>query len=185
MFCDILDNVADEAIRRNAIITLRVNESTDVSNFTCLLVYCRYSNEVELKDWVFMYKTPEMTSKNADDQEKWIISFNKIHSWNQVVSLCTAEPLLRSLRSSFTFMVNKQAAHNILTPCVLHRHTLAKPLSGYLKIVLKHVAERVKFIIKAQTLLRLCKVLHKVELIYFQCLKKIHTVQLCLFKIMV
>jgi len=52
MFCDILDlnNVADEAIRRNAIITLRVNESTDVSNFTCLLVYCRYSNEVELKD---------------------------------------------------------------------------------------------------------------------------------------
>jgi len=50
MFCDILDNVADEAIRRNAIITLRVDESTDVSNLTCLLLYWRYAHEVELKD---------------------------------------------------------------------------------------------------------------------------------------
>jgi len=57
--------------------------------------------------------------------------------------------------------------------------------SGDLKIVLKHVTESIKFIIKAQSRLRLLKVLHKVELICSQCLTKIHTVQLRLFKFMV
>jgi len=52
MSCDILDlnNVADEAIRSNTIITLLVDESTVVSNLTCLLLYWRYAHEVELKD---------------------------------------------------------------------------------------------------------------------------------------
>jgi len=38
------------------------------------------------------------------------------------------------------------ALHIISTPCVLHRHALAsKALPEYLKIVLKHVTERVNF----------------------------------------
>jgi len=42
MSCDILDNVAD-AIRSNkARVTFQLDESIDVLNCTCFLVYCQY-----------------------------------------------------------------------------------------------------------------------------------------------
>jgi len=63
------------------------------------------------------------------------------------------------MKSSFITLVNKRALHNISTPCVLHRHALAsEALPEYLKIVLKHVTERVDFI-RARA--RLFKVLYE------------------------
>ena len=57
-------------------------------------------------------------------------------------------PLLFSVKSGFTTLVNKQAMHVISTHCVLHRHAQAsKVLPEYLmKIVLKRVTERVNYI---------------------------------------
>ena len=50
------------------------------------------------------------------------------------------------MKSGFTTLVNKRALHIISTPCVFHRHVLAsKAFPEYLKIVLKHVSERVNF----------------------------------------
>jgi len=43
--------------------------------------------------------------------------------------------------------MNTRALHLISTPCVLHQHALtSKALPEDLKIVLKHVTERVNFI---------------------------------------
>jgi len=60
-------------------------------------------------------------------------------------------------------LVNKRALHIISTLCVLHRHALAsKALPEILKMVLKHVTERVNFI---RAWARLFKVLYKDELL--------------------
>ena len=77
---------------------------------------------------------------------------------------------LCSVKSGFTPLVNKRALHIISTPCVLHRHAqVSKVLPEYLKIVLKHVTERVNFI-KAKACLY--EVLCKDELIGLQCFKQ-------------
>ena len=48
--CDILDHLINEIRSNKARITLLLDESTDVSNYTCLLVYSRRINTVEWKD---------------------------------------------------------------------------------------------------------------------------------------
>jgi len=50
MSCDILDHVTDEIRSEKARVTLQLDESTDLSNCTYLLVYWRYTHAVELKD---------------------------------------------------------------------------------------------------------------------------------------
>jgi len=47
MTCDILVHVADEIRSNKARVTLQLDESTDVSNSTYLLVYCRYTHAVK------------------------------------------------------------------------------------------------------------------------------------------
>jgi len=55
-----------------------------------------------------------------------------------------AQTLLCSAKSGFTTMVNKRELHIVSIFCFLHRHAPAsKVLPEYLKIVLKHVTERV------------------------------------------
>ena len=47
-------------------------------------------------------------------------------------------PLLCSVKSGFTTLVNKRALHVMCPLCILHRHALAsKALPEYLKLVLK------------------------------------------------
>jgi len=82
-------------------------------------------------------------------------------------------PLLCSVKSSFTTPVNKRALHNIYAPCVLHRHALkSKVLPEYLKIVLKHVTERVDF---KRARARLFKVLYKNEMICLLCRRMLYS----------
>ena len=46
MSCDILDHVTDEIRSNKATVTHQLDESTDVSNCTYLLVYYRYKHAV-------------------------------------------------------------------------------------------------------------------------------------------
>ena len=56
-------------------------------------------------------------------------------------------PLLCSVRSGFTALVNNRAPHITSAPCVLHQHALAsKALPEYLKIISKDAIERANFI---------------------------------------
>jgi len=108
-----------------------------------------------------MCESLQTTSEVTDDQEKSITSFNKKNSWNRVGLLCTDGGSSMSVKSGFTILVNKRAPYIMSAPCVLHRHTLAgKALPEYLKIVLKHVTERIHFI-RAQA--RLFKPLIKIN----------------------
>jgi len=87
--------------------------------------------------------------------------------------------LLCSVKSSFTTPVDKRALHNIYAPCVLHRHALeSKALPEYLKLVLKHVTERVDF---ERARARLFKVLYKSELIYLLCRRMLSSRLICYY----
>jgi len=54
MSCDILDHVADEIQSKKARVSLQLDESTDLSNCTYLLVYCRYVQAVSREIEFFM-----------------------------------------------------------------------------------------------------------------------------------
>jgi len=89
------------------------------------------------------------------------------------------ELLLCSVKSSFTTPVNKRALHNIYAPYVLHRNALeSKVIPEYLKIVLKHVTERVDF---KRAHSRLFKVLYKNELIYLLCGRMLYSSLICYY----
>ena len=51
---DILNQVADEIRASKARISLQLDQSTDVSNCTYFLVYCRYEHACELKEEFLM-----------------------------------------------------------------------------------------------------------------------------------
>jgi len=70
------------------------------------------------------------------------------------------------VKTGFTTLVNKRA-HIIYTPCFLYRYALAsKAFPEHLRIVLKHVTERVN-VIRAQA--HFFKLLYEDELIGLQC----------------
>ena len=81
-------------------------------------------------------------------RKKWIISYNKKKVWGiSLARYAPTAPLLHSVKSGFSTLVNKRALRTISIPCVLHRHALeSKALREYLKIFLKHKTERVHFI---------------------------------------
>jgi len=68
MSCDILDHVADEIQSKKARVSLQLDESTDLSNCTYLLVYCRYVQAVSREIEFFMCECLETTSAGNDDQ---------------------------------------------------------------------------------------------------------------------
>jgi len=107
-------------------------------------IYMELSKKIKF----FMCESLVTTIEVTDAQENRNNSFQV----NKLVELWSARyaqtaPLLCSVKSSFTTLVNKRAMRNISTPCVVHRHALAsKAPPEYLKIVLKHVPKRVDFI---------------------------------------
>ena len=130
-------------------ISLQLDESTDVSNFSQLLVFSRYIHEGDLKEEFLMCESLESTTKAIDVFEKLEGFFeqNQI-TWDNVGSLCTdGAPAMMGVKSGFTTLVKKRAPHVISTHCVLHRHALAsKTLPQYLKYVLAKVVECVNYI---------------------------------------
>jgi len=106
------------------------------------------------------------TSEVTDDQEK-MHNFFQQNKLMQSRCLAMHRRFLCSVKSGFTTLANKRALHIISTPSVLHGHAQAsKALPEFLKVVLKHVTERLNFI---RTRACFFKVRHTDELTGLQC----------------
>ena len=146
---DIREQVVMEIRASPARISLQLDESTDVSNCSQLLVFSRYIHKGNLKEDFLMCESLETTTKAIDVFEKLEAFFERnLLTWDNVGFLCTdGAPAMMGVKSGFTTLVKKKAPHVISTHCVLHRHALAsKTLPHYLKFVLAKVVECVNYI---------------------------------------
>ena len=139
MSCSILDQVVQEIKDSQIRISLQLDESTDVSNMSQLIVYTRYINDGGIKDESLFCESLQTTTKAADVFLLLDESFQRNQfMWENVGSACTdGAPTMMVNRSGFVALVKGEVLDLITNHCVLHRHALAsKTLPPHVKDVL-------------------------------------------------
>ncbi|XP_059097468.1 protein FAM200C-like [Tigriopus californicus] len=146
---NIITQVVSEIKQSPAKISMQIDESTDVSNHSQLLVFVRYVHEKNIKEEFLFCERLETTTK-AVDVFKLIQSFFDRHelAWDLIGSICTdGAPALIGKISGFVAIVKEKAPHVLTTHCVLHRQALAsKTLPKILKEAMGIVVQTVNFI---------------------------------------
>ena len=149
MSCDILDQIVQEIKDSPIRISLQLDESTDVSNMSQLIVYARYIKDGDVKD-EFLFCEPLQTTTKADDVFGLLANFFEKHQikWEKIRSVCTdGAPAMIGKRSGFAALLKKKVPDIIVKHCFLHRHALAaKTLPPHLKDVLSICVQVVNFI---------------------------------------
>jgi hypothetical protein len=146
---DILAQVVADLISSPAKFSLQLDETTDVSNLSQLVVFVRYMKDDVIKE-DFLFCKPLTTTTKAVDVKKLVDDFFRDNdlSWNMVSAVCSdGAPAMLGRHSGFGALVKSDAPHIIVTHCVLHRHALAtKTLPPKLVEVLKIVVECVNYV---------------------------------------
>ncbi|XP_068250391.1 protein FAM200C-like [Palaemon carinicauda] len=146
---DIITQVVSEIKQSPAKISMQIDESTDVSNHSQLLVFVRYVHEKNIKEEFLFCERLETTTK-AVDVFKLIQSFLDRHelAWDLIGSICTdGAPALIGKKSGFVAIVKEKAPHVLTTHCVLRCQALAsKTLPKILKEAMGIVVQTVNFI---------------------------------------
>ncbi|XP_075833987.1 protein FAM200C-like isoform X1 [Microtus pennsylvanicus] len=155
MSADILNQVIQEIKSAPLpIFSIQLDESTDVTNCSQLLVYVRYINDGDFKD-EFLFCKPLETTATAHDVFDRVGSFLKEHklSWEMVCGVCTdGAPAMLGCQSGFQRLVLNESPEVIGTHCMIHLHALAmKTLPQDLKEVMQSVIGSVN-LVKANTL---------------------------------
>lgn len=149
MSCDILDQIVQEIKDSPIRISLQLDESTDVSSMSQLIVYARYIKDGDIKD-EFLFCEPLQTTTKADDIFRLLANFLEKHQikWEKLRSVCTdGAPAMIGKRSGFAALLKEKVPDIIVKHCFLHRHALAaKTLPPYLEDVLCICVQVVNFI---------------------------------------
>jgi len=146
---DILAQVVANLVASPTKFSLQLDETTNVSNLSQLIVFVRYVKGDEITE-EFLFCKPLTTTTKAADVKKLVDDFFRSNglSWNMVSAVCSdGAPAMLGRNSSFGALVKADAPHVIVTHCVLHRHALAsKTLPPELADVLKIVVETVNYV---------------------------------------
>ena len=129
--------------------SIQLDESTDVSNCSQLLVFVRYVKECAVhEEFLFCERLLETTK--AIDVLQLVKAFFTKHGLNLQMcgSICTdGAPAMLGNRSGFAALMKKEVPNIIVTHCILHRHALvSKCLPAELKNVMSIVVRSVNFI---------------------------------------
>ncbi|XP_055549359.1 zinc finger BED domain-containing protein 5-like [Wyeomyia smithii] len=131
------------------LLSIQLDESTDVSSCAQLLVFVRYVFDNVIKE-EFLFCSPlETTTKGSDILAK-VTSFfdsNGI-SWDTVCGSCTdGAPAMLGNKSGFQASVKKLNSKIKVTHCMIHRQAPAsKTLPNSLGVVLKQIIKIVNFV---------------------------------------
>ena len=148
MSCNILYQVVQEMKDSPIRISMQLDESTDVSNISQLIVYTQYINDGGIK-YEFLFCQGLQTTTKAANVFLLLDEFfqrNQI-MWEKVGSVCTdGAPAMIGNKSGFVALVKANVSDLITNHCVLHRHALAsKTLPPHLKDVLFICVQVVNF----------------------------------------
>ncbi|XP_068206235.1 protein FAM200C-like [Palaemon carinicauda] len=149
MSCVIFDQIVEESPASPTRINLQLDESTDVSNLSQLIVYTHYFKDGEIKDEFLFCLALQTTTKTAD-VFRLLDEFFQKHQikWEKVGSLCTdGAPAMMGNKSGFAAPVKETVPDIITNHCVLHHNALAvKTLPSHLKEVLSICVKVVNYI---------------------------------------
>ncbi|GFT76191.1 protein ZBED8 [Nephila pilipes] len=148
--CNILKQIINELKASPFPFSMQLDETTDISNCSQLLLFVRYVSADTIKE-EFLFCEPLLQTTKAVDVLAILNVFFSKHDfdWKQKLhSLCTdGAPAMLGNKSGFAHLVKKEAPNVIVTHCFLHRHALAtKTLPTSLIDVLSIVIKTVNFI---------------------------------------
>lgn len=146
---DILEQTISDMKVSAVKVSLQLDESTDVSNCSQLLVFVRYVKGDELEEQFLFCESLKTTTKAID-------VFNIVKDFftkqglelNLIGSVCTdGAPSMLGNKSGFGALLKKEIPGVQITHCVLHRHALAsKSLPQQLKQTLDNCVKIVNAI---------------------------------------
>ena len=153
MSIDVKEQVLTE-IKSSPLFSFQLDESTDVSSCSQLLVFVRYINSGDIKDEFLFCSALETTTK-ADDVMEKVSTFFKEEDlqWENVCGVCTdGAPAMLGSKSGFQSRVKKLAPQAKGIHCMIHRYALAsRTLPTSLMEVLESVIKIVNYM-KTQAL---------------------------------
>ena len=111
----------------HGLFSIQLDESTDVSNFSQLMVFVRWATIDGLQEEI-LYCSPLETTTRAADVLGNVDSFFKKHElkWQNLCSVCTdGAPAMIGARSGFAKLVRDLAPEATSVHCMIHRQALA------------------------------------------------------------
>ncbi|XP_066969189.1 protein FAM200C-like [Macrobrachium rosenbergii] len=172
---DIKDQVISEIkAAQFGLLALQLDESTDVSSCSQLLVFVRYVNAGEFKE-EFLFCSPLETTTRGEDITRKVTHNEEGLSWENVWGVCTDEaPAMLGSKSGFAARLKEVAFGVTVTHCMIHcqalaSRTLPKELHAILNTAIKIVNYVKSMPVNSRLFKELCKVLdskHQVLLFY-------------------
>ncbi|XP_076344197.1 protein FAM200C-like isoform X1 [Tachypleus tridentatus] len=122
MSMDVKEQVLTE-IKGSPLFSFQLDESTDVSSCSQLLVFVRYINSGDIKDEFLFCSAHETTTKADDVMEKVSTFFqDKDLQWENMCGVCTdGAPAMLGSKSGFQLRVKKLAPQAKSIHCMIHR----------------------------------------------------------------
>jgi hypothetical protein len=148
MSADVLEQILSE-IRASPVFSFQLDESTDVSSCSQLLVFVKYIHLEDIKE-EFLFCRALKTSTKSEDVMVMIRLFfeNKELQWENLCGVCTdGAPAMLGSRSGFQKKVKDLAPQAKGSHCMIHRFALAtKTLPKLLQEVLDSLIKIVNYI---------------------------------------
>ena len=151
-------------IDSSPVFALQLDESTDISNLSQLLVYVRYVADERINEEILFCQPLETTSKAVDVFQMLINFFDKTElSWNKLVGVCTdGAPAMIGTNSGLISLVKQknpaiQGKHCMIHKAALVSKTIPKRLHEHMSVVIKVVNYVKSSALNTRLFSKLCK----------------------------
>ena len=161
------DNIKSKVLSKidsSPVFALQLDESTDISNLSQLLVYVRYVADKRINEEFLFCQSLETTSKAVDIFQMLIDFFDKTElSWSKLVGVCTdGAAAMIGANSGLIFLVKQknpaiQGTHCMIYKTVLVSKTIPKRLHEHMSVVIKVVSYVKSSPLNTRLFSKLCK----------------------------
>ena len=161
------DNIKSKVLSKidsSPVFALQLDESTDISNFSQLLVYVRYDADERINQEFLFCQPLETTSKAIDVFQMLIDFFDKTElSWSKLVGVCTdGAPAMIGANSGLISLVKQKHPAVQGTHCMIHKaalvsKTIPKRLHECMSVVIKVVYYVKSSALNTRLFSKLCK----------------------------
>ena len=161
------DNIKSKVLSKidsSPVFALQLDESTDISNLSQLLVYVRYVADERINEEFLFCQPLETTLKAVDVLQMLIDFFDKTElSWSKFVGVCTdGAPAMIGANSGLISLVKQKNTAIQGTHCMIHKaalvsKTIPKRLHEHMSVVIKVVNYVKSSALNTRLFSKLCK----------------------------
>ena len=161
------DNIKSKVLSKidsSPVFALQLDESTDISNLSQLLVYVRYVADERINEEFLFCQPLETTSKAVDVFQMLIDFFDKTElSWSKLVGVCPGgAPAMIGANSGLISLVKEKNPAIQGTHCMIHKaalvsKTIPKRLHEHMSVVIKVFNYVKSLALKTRLFSKLCK----------------------------